>query len=238
MNMTTFLQAVKSVGIKSVAFVDFETTGLNPQVEHPTEVAIRAMSVTSVDVDHVQLTSLHQEDYNQLIRLPEGVKVSEFITGLTGITNELLEEKGESIYVVASVIADLIDRDTTLVVAHSANFDLGYLSEHFGFEPKHFLCTKTVAFLENPSMKSKLENLHSAFCPELHFTQTHRAMDDVTMLHNVFEAFLNKLSMADILHYKNRIVVEPERPLVYTPRNAKVIDLSKRFDRKEGAKQK
>ena len=232
MNLKQVKDLMDRLNVNQISFVDFETTGLDPEECHPTEIAIRNVRIEHDEFDKLTVTELVQHDYSALIKVPEHVQISEFITNLTGIDSKLLEEKGENIYEVAQEIAEYIEDENTLVVAHSANFDLGYLYHHFGIVPKRFLCTKSVLFLEDPTQKSNLGITHARLCPSKTFEQTHRALDDTTMLSDVFEVLLSDLGVNGLEHYAERIVVEPKRPLVFTPHNAKVIDFSIKFDPK------
>ena len=232
MNLKQVKDLMDRLGVNQISFIDFETTGLKPHEDHPTEIAIRNIRVEHDEFTHLDITELIQTDYNTLLKLPDMVKVPEFITNLTGIDDALLEEEGRNIYEVAQEIAEFIDDENTLVVAHSANFDLGYLYHHFGITPKRFLCTKSILFLEDPTQKSNLGKAHARLCPNKTFEQTHRALDDTTMLADLFEYLMNTIGVNGLEHYAERIVIEPERPLVFEPRGAKLIDFSVKFDPK------
>jgi len=232
MNITMLKKLMDLLEVNQVTFIDFETTGLDPAEDYPTEVAVRTMRVDEASWEHLTVSELTVHDYSSLIKVPEHVEISEFIANYTGIDNELLDEEGREIYEVAQELAEYVEDNNTLVVAHSASFELGYLYHHFGIVPSKFLCTKAVTFLEEPAESSSLEPSHKRLCPKTHSKQTHRAMGDVVMLSELFKVLLKQIGVDVMAHYANRLVVEPDRPLRFEPHNAKVLDLSITFDKK------
>ena len=97
------------------AIVDIETTGGNPLYDRITEVAI-------IMHDGVQKT----REYHTLIN-PER-SIPGFITGLTGITAEMVAE-APTFDKVADELNDLLS--DKVFIAHNANFDYGFLREEF-----------------------------------------------------------------------------------------------------------
>lgn len=211
----------QSFGVTGVAFIDFETTGLDPKECYPTEIAIKKVGVGSLGVPYVK-------EYESMIKLPEGVEISEFIQKLTGLTTEMVNTQGKAIEEVIPEVQELIDSQT-LVIAQSANFDLGYLAEHFGIEPLHFMCTKTIEFFTAPHLSTKLNDTHARYAPEVTFEQTHRAMDDVNMLMDIFNGQVGVHGNEAMMFFKNKIAIPPERPLVFYPYNAIILDYSQKY---------
>src|SRR5699024_8496300 len=154
----------------------FETTGLSPDEDYPTEVGVLL-------ADGIKPI----KTFSSLIKLPEGVKVPEFITNLTGLTTEKVNTEGTDKEVIKEELLDMIDDNTnTLVVAHNANFDLGFLYHHFGIKPKNFMCTRTIEFLTNPQQSTSLEPTYKRYFGEIE--QEHRALFDVYMTLDVLDA--------------------------------------------------
>lgn len=211
-----------SFGIMGIAILDFETTGLNPEKDFPTEVAIRkiGINVFGLPID---------KTYSTKIKLPEGVEIPENITKLTGLTTEGVNSLGKDMTEVIPEVQALID-DRTLVVAHNANFDLGFLFYHLGIEPAHFMCTRTISILTEPDENASLKNVYARMFGAKE--QTHRAGDDVDMTAEVYDKFIQELGNEAMLFFKNKLVNMPDRELVYTPYNAKVLDFTKKYDRK------
>lgn len=216
-------------GANSVAFIDFETTGLDPKDNYPTEIAIQKMGYS-------KLTGTpFIQNYQTLIKLPDGVELSSFIQELTGLTTEEVNSVGKPIEEVIPEIQRLLDNET-MVVAQNANFDLGYLAIHFGIEPMLFMCTKTIEFLTAPHLSTKLSELHKRYAPDRTFEQTHRAMDDVQMLVDVFNGQIGIHGVDAMMFFVNKIAIQPDRPLIYTPQNAKILDFSAKYALKGGNK--
>lgn len=214
---------LQKYGIKSIVFIDFETTGLDPKKDHPTEVALKHIGWSTITGQPTE------KYYNTMIKLPKGVEVSEFIQELTGLTTEKVNSEGADKEKVMYDLQGLISARDTLVVAQSANFDLGFLKEHFGIEPAHFICTKTIEFFTAPHLSTSLNDTHKRYVPTESFEQTHRAMDDVNMLFDIFFGQVETHGADALGFFKNKIAVMPERPLVFTPYNAIVLDYSIKY---------
>lgn len=202
---------------KNILVIDFETTGLSPEKDYPTEVGFKKV------YDNGQ-----EEVYSKMIRLPENVKVPEFITNLTGLTTEQVNEQGIEKEEIKKILADVIDHET-LVVAHNANFDLGFLFHHFGIVPDHFMCTRTIEFLTHPDKSSSLEPTYRRYFGET--IQKHRALSDVLMTFDVLKRH-EKIYGDAMCFFLNKMVITPERELVYQPNNAIVLDFSAQFNKK------
>ena len=205
-------------GIKGVAVIDFETTGLNPEKDYPTEVAIKKVSYSNAKpcIDN----------YSSKIKLPEGVEVPKFITELTGLTTQEVNETGSDIMEVIPKVQNLIDSET-LVIAHNANFDLGFLFNHMGIEPAHFMCTRTISILTEPNKNASLKNVFARMFGEKE--QTHRASNDVEMTMDIFEEFIKAHGNDGLMYFSNKMVSMPDRGLVFTPHNANVLDFTRQY---------
>jgi DNA polymerase III subunit epsilon len=200
----------------AVLVLDFETTGLSPQENYPTEVAVKRIDWRGVT------------DYSSMIMLPEGVEIPEKITELTGLTTEKVNSEGAEKEGVLVNLMRLID-ENTLVVGHNVNFDLGFLFHHFGIEPAHFMCTRTIEILTAPHLNASLQNVYDRYFPEKR-VQEHRAMSDVEMTSHVLEKQVDLIGKEAIQFFRNRIVHMPDRDLVYTPHNAIVLDFAQKYD--------
>ena len=107
------------------SIIDIETTGGNPKSDKIIEIAI-----VVTDGDRII------KQYSSLV-YPER-RVMPFITGLTGITNEMLED-APKFYEIAGEIVE-ITKDT-IFIAHNVSFDWSFLSRAFyttGVENKMF----------------------------------------------------------------------------------------------------
>lgn len=204
--------------IENLLVLDFETTGLSPEKDYPTEIGFKK-----------HFKHGKNEVYNEMIRLPEGVEVPEFITNLTGLTTQQVNEKGIDKESIKLKLESAID-ENTLVVAHNANFDLGFLYHHFGVKPKYFMCTRTIEFLTHPHESSSLEPTYIRYIGEIE--QEHRALADVEMTMEVLVK-QKEIHGDHIYYFLNKMVVTPERKLVYQPDNAIVLDFEHLFQLKK-----
>lgn len=206
------------LGVTSIAIIDFETTGLSPTEDFPTEVAIKKVGFGK--------GMLYEQEYSSLIKLPAGETVPEFITELTGLTLDKLNWEGKPLAHVIPEVQNLIDSET-LVIAHNANFDLGFLFHHMGIEPRSFMCTRAIAILTEPDKNASLNKLYARMFGDK--TQTHRAMGDVQMTFEVFDAFIQEIGAEELMFFLNKVVVMPDRELVFTPHNAQVLDFTEGY---------
>lgn len=94
--------------------LDLETTGLSPKENEIIELS--ALRIRDRKV---------VEEFSRLVK-PEGI-ISEFITNLTGIDNNLVNDK-EGIAVLLPEFLSFIGKD--VVVGHNVLFDLNFISEN------------------------------------------------------------------------------------------------------------
>lgn len=102
---------------KEILIFDFETTGLSPMQD-------KVIEVGAVLVEKHEDTFIIKKEINYLIKQRE--PISQFITNLTGITNDMLESTGVDEEFAFNELNALIHEDT-LLVAYNLNFDIGFL---------------------------------------------------------------------------------------------------------------
>jgi DNA polymerase III subunit epsilon len=161
------------------AIIDIETTGGSARLEKITEIAIYLH-------DGNQITG----EYSTLIN-PER-NIPYFITNLTGITNEMVED-APRFYEVAKTIVELTEGRT--FVAHNARFDYSFIRQEFkllGFNYKR-------SILDTVALSRKLLPGHPSYslgniCKDLRITITgrHRAAGDAFATVKLFEILLQK----------------------------------------------
>jgi DNA polymerase-3 subunit epsilon len=161
------------------AIVDIETTGGSARLEKITEIAI-------YQHDGKQITG----EFTSLIN-PER-NIPYFITNLTGITNEMVENSPR-FYEIAKTIVELTEGRT--FVAHNARFDYSFLKEEFrslGFNfRRNILDTITLSRKLFPGHRSySLGNI----CKDLNITINgrHRAAGDALATAVLFEKLIKK----------------------------------------------
>ncbi len=170
---------------KSFTVFDIETTGLSRFNDKITEIG----AVKIVDGEII-------DTYQQLVN-PEKL-ISEKITDLTGITNEMVSNQPK----IDQVLPGFLDfaKDTVLV-AHNADFDIGFIYYNakvldLDFKPI-FMDTLWLARALNPDNKNhKLNTLAKQYGVSL--LNHHRASDDAKATAEVFLKMLKELEDKNI----------------------------------------
>lgn len=196
----------------AVVFFDTETTGLDAKTCQIIELA--AIRIEQTDRDTLRVAA----SLDEFIRLPEGEKLPEQITKLTGITDEQLEAEGVPEADAAAKFTELIrdNRGPVLLIAHNAQFDLLFTREmlwrHVGdgeemFEAADYLDSLTV-YKDRRAYPHKLANAIAAYKLEDKVQNSHRAIDDVEALFEVCKAMDDE--RADFLEYVNIFGYNPK----------------------------
>lgn len=162
---------------------DIETTGLSPVNDEITEIG--ALKIKDGKII---------EEFSQLINPQK--KISQFITDLTGITNEMVEDKP----LIGQVIEDFKDFiGNSILVAHNASFDVGFIREKMKKNNINLnnpiLDTLELSRAVFPQMKSHKLNILAKFLG-VNLENHHRALDDARATSEVL------LKILDILKEK------------------------------------
>lgn len=198
--------------MRTYVVLDLETTGLDAQKERITEVA--AMKIRE---NGEEIGQLHT-----MVKLPGRQKVPPFITELTGITD-------------ADLVGGMQQRDAmamlkrfcagSTIVAQNAPFDLEFIFRKGKIQPRYFICTRALSRFTFP--KERRHGLKD-ICARLRIDLSghHRAMNDVKA---TAEAFLMLKAAAEGagIHYENRVIDFPDRPLKWLPAYAEVVKASR-----------
>ena len=161
------------------AIVDIETTGGYAENHRVTEIAV-------VHHDGMQVT----DRFHTLIN--PGRRVPYFITGLTGITNEMVMEAPSFQDIANEIHSWLKDR---IFVAHNAQFDYSFLKKEFDEAGIHWstkkLCTvrlgrKIIPGLDSYSLGRLAESLG------IDIPDRHRAGGDAEATAKIFDIFLRR----------------------------------------------
>ncbi|MBP7184042.1 MAG: GIY-YIG nuclease family protein, partial [Saprospiraceae bacterium] len=156
------------------AIIDIETTGGQPIKDKITEIAIVLHDGSKV-----------LETYSTLIN-PER-SIPEFITGITGINNEMVRN-APKFFEVAKHIVEMTEN--AVFVAHSVRFDYSFIQEEFSklgytFSKKQ-LCTVKLSRKLIPNLNSYgLDSIISYL--DLKVENRHRALDDALATAKLFE---------------------------------------------------
>lgn len=156
------------------AILDIETTGGSPKTEKITEIAIFFHDGNKV-----------VDEWSTLINPEKDIPY--FITGLTGITNEMVAN-APRFYEIAKELVERTEDYT--IVAHNASFDYGFIKNEFsrlGFEyNREVLCTVRLSRKLIPGHKSYSLG---KICKDLgiEITDRHRAAGDALATVQLFE---------------------------------------------------
>jgi len=161
------------------AIVDIETTGGSARLERITEIAIYLHDGEKITGEFVSLVN------------PER-NIPYFITNLTGITNEMVEN-APCFFEIAKNIVELTEGRT--FVAHNARFDYSFIRQEFkslGFNFRR-------SILDTVSLSRKLFPGHRSYslgniCKDLKITISgrHRAAGDALATVKLFEILLER----------------------------------------------
>jgi DNA polymerase-3 subunit epsilon len=148
--------------------IDFETTGLSP-----------ANGDRIIEVAALKIINNEVIDQFQSLVNPE-FEISKRITGITGITNEMLEDAPTSFEIIPSLI-DFLESNT--LVAHNASFDSNFFHNELGLSKMkktyQFTCSMKIARRVFPSSPNhKLATLLEYRGID-HSGELHRALSDV-----------------------------------------------------------
>lgn len=170
---------------KSIVVFDTETTGLNFSTDQIIELA--AVKIIKNERGKVVIDS----EMDEFISLPEGQNLDPFVVNLTGITDEMLLQKGISSGSAAKLFYDMSCDGPTLLVAHNAQFDLMFTRNLLrGCKYScclDFLDTLTV-YKDRRPYPHKLKDAITAYGLDGKVQNSHRAIDDVKALVEVLMA--------------------------------------------------
>ena len=159
------------------AIIDIETTGGSAHLEKITEIAIYQHDGNEITDEYVSLVN------------PER-NIPYFITNLTGITNEMVED-APRFYEIAKKIIELTDG--RIFVAHNARFDYSFIRQEYkslGFNFKR-------SILDTVALSRKLLPGHKSYslgniCDDLSISINgrHRAAGDALATVRLFEILM------------------------------------------------
>lgn len=201
--------------MKKLLGLDFETQGLDIENTNPTEVG--AILIECYEPGEIpnwkeagpNQTSVHTvvSSLEQLLWQPGYPAQSKDIVDLTGITTEMLREKGQAPKKVFIELLFPLMEKADYLVAHNAPFDKGILyatakREGLTVPEKTWVCTRTqVPYPERYSCR-KLSHIALDHGLKMDGRELHRATSDVRLMLEV----LANYSFDNVL----RFIAEPE----------------------------
>lgn len=172
--------------IKDASFVvfDLETTGLSKYKDRITEIG-------AVKVENGKIT----EEYNQLVN-PEMV-ISEKITDITGITNEMVEDCPK----IEEVMGDFLKFcGESILVGQNTDFDVGFIKENcfrlgIEFNPLYLDTLPMARALFSDMKKFSLDKIARKL--EIPAFNHHRASDDARATAQIFIKMFDRIMKMD-----------------------------------------
>lgn len=173
----------KQLQQRFIAF-DVETTGLNPKEE-------RIIELGAVLFEKGQALS----KFNTLINAE--VEISEFISNLTHITNEMLENqpKEDQAYQMFQEFMKEALEGHIIVCAHNAKFDMSFLKETFDrLQLNGKICYVDTLQLSRIYIQGPYNYKQGTIARYLHIKNenAHRAYDDAYVCGQILNHILNK----------------------------------------------
>ncbi|MCY7439400.1 PolC-type DNA polymerase III [Bacillus altitudinis] len=193
--------------------LDLETTGLDHKKDQIIEIgAIKIQQGGRV------FASTEVSRFHTMVALEEGRDLPEFITKLTGITEEDLEdapEEWDALDDLKNFIGDAV------VVAQNAPFDLSFISRG-GIEPELFYCTRAMARFVEPELSASLKDVTKR--NGISLDGHHRALNDVEATIEVFRRYLPEVK-DEYNGFMNVVMEAPDRPLKFVPKHALIREV-------------
>ena len=205
--------------------IDIETTGLSPEYDQIIELS--ALKISNAEIIDSFSTLVKPEPYD------DGTYVDDFITDLTGITNEMLSDAPDIVPALQKYLFFLGD---DILLGHNVSFDINFLydySEMLFSRPlsNNFVDTMRISRRLHPDFHNHKLATHS-YAYGIDYTDAPRSLsdchitlkcydalrNDALMKYGTFESFINscktsykKLRSADITASTENI--DTENPL-------------------------
>lgn len=197
------------------AVLDFESSGLNPNVDQVIEIGCIITDLESI-----------LGTFNTFVKLREGITLSDFIKNYTGIT-ENETEAGMHERKAFDALVNFIEMRGTkeqpvIVVAQFAPFDFSFLNEH-KYAPMKFICTRAMSRLLDPTLSASLKDVYPRLTGKPIVNQ-HTAVGDCMSTLEVFTIQKRRAEEAGI-DYINIVNDAPDRPLSFVPYYSTVVTI-------------
>lgn len=201
---STFDDLGRHLSATTFVIIDLETTGGSPGINAITEIGAQKVQGGKVIGEFQTLVN-------------PGVPLPPFITVLTGITEKMLLPAPSINEVFPQLLEFLGSESETVLVAHNATFDLGFLkaaASALGYTFPKYQSLDTVKIARQVLTKDevrnyKLDTLSQFFKTET--SPTHRALDDVRATVSVFHGLIERLgsfgifTLEELREFSNRI---------------------------------
>ena len=201
---STFDDLGRHLSTTTFVVIDLETTGGSPGINAITEIGAQKVQGGKVIGEFQTLVN-------------PGVPLPPFITVLTGITEKMLLPAPTINEVFPQLLEFLGSESETVLVAHNAAFDLGFLKAAaiaLGYTFPKFQSLDTVKIARQVLTKDEVRNYKLDTLSQFFKTDTsptHRALDDVRATVSVFHGLIERLgsfgifTLEELREFSNRI---------------------------------
>lgn len=184
-----------------LAFLDLETTGGAPNFDRIIDIGIIKADINGRIIDK----------YESLIN--PGTAISPFISTLTGITDAHVEDAPPFFEIKDDILNFLKD---TILVAHNARFDYGFLKGEYRryeetFNSKHICSVKLARKLYPDLPRYNLDTLIETF--KLKVPRRHRAYDDAKAVFDFYKIAQKQITEELFEKAINECLKRPSLPL-------------------------
>lgn len=177
---------------------DTETTGIDPKTNQ----------IIDLGVLRLKEDGSTEEVFNHLIKIGNDEKLSEEITNITGITQEMLDNEGISRVKARKDFSALFyNAKPTLLMAYNTQFDAQFINRFVIVDknkPLNVNWIDIMAFYkEEAKYPHKLCNAIETYGLQDEVQNSHRAMDDTYACFMVFKKIIENRDIEDVLEHIN-----------------------------------
>ncbi len=181
-----------------MVFLDLETTGATATKDRITEIGMVMVSEQGIT------------RYSQLVN-PQ-TRIPEFIQGLTGITNEMVEDAP----IFEDIASEVFERiNGRLFIAHNARFDYGFIKNEFkrigiDFRARELCTVKLSRKLYPDEPRHNLDALIARH--DLVQSGRHRALADADLIYQFWEKLQTKFPASQLADAVAELSARPSVP--------------------------
>lgn len=189
-----------------IAVIDFETTGLSPVKDKVIEFAC-----LELEYDHNYKKFVEKNKINHFVKI--GFPIPDFISKLTNITDEMLDNYGIDEIDLGNIIFNLLN-DKTLFIAYNLQFDYSFLinlvrrTVDINYKLPCDILDVMVVYKDFYPYPHKLSNAVEEL--NISIKNTHRAIDDVIATYEVLKILQTSISISKFV---NVIGFNPKYPI-------------------------
>lgn len=208
--------------------LDTETSGLNYEKDEIIEFSAALVEPSASG-------PVISRQYDELIRLSAGRRLSPAITSLTGISEQDLRVRGIEKDILCQGLSSLLAQPDTLLVAYNAHFDLSFLYYLLARQGDPSLLRRDkldllTVYKDRRPYPHKLKDAITAYGLDGKVQNSHRAIDDVLATVEVIKAMAAECD--DLHRYVNLFGYNPKYG-VQGKRIASVTYLPQKFNAAE-----